>query len=72
MTPLLSRAFQRAACLPEDLQDQIAKELIEEIEGEQRWDETLLNTQEQLDRLAEKALSEYREGKTKEMGFDQL
>ena len=72
MTPSLSRAFQRAASLPEDLQDQIAKELIEEIEGEQRWDETLLDTQEQLDRLAEKALSEYREGKTKEMGFDQL
>jgi ribosome biogenesis GTPase A len=72
MTKLLTEAFERASSLPEDLQDQLAQEFLEEIAWEARWDETLRGSQDKLDRLAEKAEQDYRAGKTKEMGFDEL
>lgn len=72
MTNLLAQAFEKASRLPDDLQDQIAYELIEELEGEALWDETLASSQDKLERMAEKAAREDREGKTKEMGFDEL
>ena len=72
MTKLLTEAFQKASSLPEDLQDQIAQELLEEMEWEGRWEQTLAGSQDKLDRLAEKAEQAYRSGKTQEMGFDDL
>ncbi|MEW6138234.1 MAG: hypothetical protein AB1733_08380 [Thermodesulfobacteriota bacterium] len=72
MTKLLAQAFKKASELPDELQDQLAQELLEEIEWESRWDSTLDGSQETLERLAKKALREYRSGKTKEMGFDDL
>lgn len=72
MTNLLAQAFQKASQLPENLQDELASELLEEIEWESRWDETLAKSQDKLDQMAQKALDEYRSGKTKEMGFDEL
>ena len=72
MTHLLSQAFQKASELPENLQDEIASELLEEIEWESRWDKTLAESPDKIDRLAQKAIEEYRSGKTKEMGFDEL
>jgi hypothetical protein len=72
MTKLLAQAFEKASGLPDDVQDQLAKEMLEEIEWESRWDRTLANSQEKLERLAERAAREYRAGKTKEMGFDEL
>lgn len=72
MTTTLAKAFEKAATLPEHLQDQIAQELTEEIEWELKWNQTLLDSRELIDQLAEKALKEYREGRTKEMGFDEL
>jgi hypothetical protein len=72
MTKLLNQAFEKASRLPEDLQDQLAQEVLEEMQGENRWDQTLANSQEKLDQLAEKAEQAYRAGKTKKMGFDDL
>jgi len=72
MTELLSQAFEKASQLPDDLQDQLAQELLEEIEWEARWDRTLAESQDKLERLAEKAREEYESGKTKETGFDEL
>ena len=72
MTKLLSQAFEKASELPDDVQDQLAQELLEDIEWESRWDGTLENSQDTLERLARKALREYRSGKTKELGFDEL
>jgi hypothetical protein len=72
MTNLLTQAFQKASELPENLQDELASELIEEIEWESRWDKTLAESQDKIDRLAQKAIDEYRSGKTKEMGFDEF
>jgi hypothetical protein len=72
MTKLLAKVLEKAAGLPEDLQDQLAQELLEEIEGESQWDQTLANSQDKLEKLAEKAARDYRAGRTKEMGFDEL
>jgi hypothetical protein len=72
MTNLLAQAFQKASQLPENLQDELASALLEEIEWESRWDKTMAESQDKLDRLAQKALDEYQSGKTKEMGFDEL
>ena len=72
MTKLLAGAFEKAAALPDELQDQLAAELIEELAWETQWDQTLANSQDQLDRLAQKAAEQYRAGKTKEKGFDEV
>ncbi|HAK96762.1 MAG TPA: hypothetical protein DCM87_17670 [Planctomycetes bacterium] len=72
MTSLLNEAFEKASRLPEELQNQLAQELLEEIEWESRWDRTLAASQDKLDQMAAKAAAAYRAGKTKEMGFDEL
>ena len=65
MTKLLTEAFEEASQLPDALQDQLAQELLDELRGEARWDRTLAESQDKLERMADKALREYRSGKTK-------
>jgi len=72
MTSLLRKAFDRASQLPQNLQDQIAQGLLEEIEGELKWDETLAGSEDFLEKLANKALQEFEAGKTVQKGFDEL
>ncbi len=40
MTELLSKAFEEATKLPKEIQDEIGRQLLKEIAGEPRWDET--------------------------------
>ena len=72
MTKLLTEAFEKASSLSEDVQDLLAQELLEELDWEARWDETLAATQDKLDRLADKAAKAYHQGKTRQRGFDEL
>jgi len=72
MTKLLAEAFEKASRLPENLQDELARELIEELAGEARWDQTLAESADTVDKMAEQALKEHRAGRTKRMGFDKL
>jgi hypothetical protein len=72
MTVLLSEVFQKASTLPESLQDEVARELLNEIEWEQKWDKTLSSSARKIDRLAGQALRDYQDGKTTEIGFDSL
>ncbi len=72
MTKLLTEAFEEASRLPEGLQDQLARELLDELASEGRWETTLAESQSKVDQLAEKALAEYKAGRTKEAGFDEL
>ncbi|MFQ5640973.1 MAG: hypothetical protein ACE5IR_23595 [bacterium] len=72
MTELLTKAFEKAAELPQRDQDEIAERLLEDIQGELKWDETLAKSRDKLEKLAEKALQEFEDGKTKNMGFDEL
>lgn len=73
MVNQLTIAFEKAQNLPENIQELIAEKLIEDIESELKWQETLsqpLHTK--LEDLALKALQDSLNGKTKSMGFDDL
>jgi len=72
MTKLLAEAFAKASTLTDELQDQLAQELLEELEWEARWDQTLAASQDKLEQLAAKAERDYRAGKTRELGFDEI
>lgn len=72
MTTLLSKALKRIETLPQEIQDEIAEQLLEDVENELQWQKTLARPQTKLGKLAEKALQESTAGKTKKMGFDEL
>ncbi len=68
MTALLQEVFEKASALPEDLQELVAKELLDEMEWEAQWDRTLADSQPLLDMLTERAMREYKKGKTEGSG----
>ena len=73
MTTLLTEAFRKAQDLPDYLQNELAAQLIEDVENEIKWQQPLSQTQStKLDELAAKALSDSVNGRTREIGFDEL
>jgi hypothetical protein len=72
MIKLLSDAFEKASQLPEDLQDELARILLDELTWEKSWDGTISRSSSKLDEMAEDALKDYQAGRTNEMGFDEL
>ena len=64
MTELLKKAFEAVSKLPPETQDAIAARLLVELEEEDRWDEAFAKSQDQLARMADQAISEYKAGKT--------
>lgn len=68
MTKLLTEVFEKASRLPESVQDQLARDLLDELAWESRWERTLAGSRSKLDQLAEKAVAEYEAGRTKEAG----
>lgn len=72
MTQLLQKAFNEAQKLSEHLQDELAQQLLADIENELKWQETLTNPDSNFDiltQMAQEALNEDLEGKTEEKGF---
>ena len=76
MNKLLKKAFEKAAELPEEKQNRIAEILLDEIktveewgdvDGDARWEELFARPESQilLERMADRALKEIREGKSK-------
>lgn len=72
MTSLLKQAFKKALKLPDTVQDELALELLGDIEDELRWDETFEKTRDELGKLADKALEDFKAGRVKKLGFDEL
>ena len=56
MTHLLEYAFEKASALPDELQDDVAHQWIEELEWELQWDDTLEHSQHLLETMALNAL----------------
>ena len=52
MTVRLKEAFDKASQLPDELQNELADELIGDIEAESRWDQTFKDTQDKLEKMA--------------------
>jgi len=65
MTKLIEKAFAKVYELPEHLQNEIATLILEEIADEEKWQKSFNNSKTQLEILAEEALKEYKQGKTR-------
>jgi hypothetical protein len=70
MTEQLRLAFERAQQLPENVQNFLAKRLLEEIEA-QEWEQIVSKPHDRatIHTLAEEAFGEYQRGETEEGGF---
>ena len=67
MTKLLEKAFARAAELSQAEQDMFAQSLLDDLEAEEQWDETFADSQDELSILADEAMNEHRNGKTRKL-----
>ena len=67
MTKLLEKAFSKASELPQAEQDIVAQSLLDDLEAEERWDETFARSQNELEKMASEALSDHREGNTRSL-----
>ncbi len=72
MTKLLEKAFKEAAKLPSVEQNALAKQLLDELEAEKKWDKAFAESEDVLDKLADEALEEKRQGKTTPLDLDRL
>ena len=54
MTTLLSEAIRKIESLPAEIQDEIAKQLLEDLENERKWQETLDKPQDKVDKIIAK------------------
>ncbi|MBI2302924.1 MAG: hypothetical protein HYU66_28800 [Armatimonadetes bacterium] len=72
MAPLLEQAYARIAMLPEQEQERVAALILEELDGDTRWDEAFAASAEALSRLGREALAEHRAGKTLPLDPDAL
>ena len=72
MTTLLETAFEKASSLPEIEQNRFAKLLIAEIESEKEWDRLFGESEDILAKMADIALEDYNNGKTKPLTQEQL
>lgn len=69
MTLSLEKVISEVQKLPEHDQDVLASIIMEEIFAENEWDVSFATSQDALEKLANEALTDFREGKTKPMEF---
>lgn len=72
LTQLLKKAFEEASKLPELEQNALARWLIDEVISERKWEKAFAEPEDVLDKLADEALAEHAQGKTKLLDIDQL
>ena len=72
MSPMLDQAVAAARKLPETEQDAIAALILEEIEDDRRWEESLARDPGKLAALAARAQEQVQAGRSRAAGFDEL
>ena len=72
MTKLLNKAFEEASKLPELEQNALARWLLDEIISQKKWEKAFAESEDVLDKLANEALMEHAEGKTKPLDVSRL
>jgi hypothetical protein len=75
MTTLLEQAFREAQKLPGELQDELAQQLLNDIENELKWQETFSDSDTDMggfEAMALAALAEDDAGETEEKGFGEV
>lgn len=68
----LEKAIAEASKLSADEQDALATWILEEIKSEQRWRKAFSESQNKLSQLADKALKERSQGKTRLLDPEEL
>lgn len=72
MSQLLDQAVAEARKLSDAEQDAIAAIILEEIEDDRRWEETLARSPSKLAALVARADEQVQAGKCRRLGFDEL
>jgi len=72
MNTRLEEAFAQAAQLPPDEQEALAALRLDEIASERLWDQAFAQSQNQIAKLADGALTEFQEGRTVLLDEEQL
>lgn len=72
MIKKLENALIKLAELSETEQESIATMILAEIEDEKRWDEQFSQSQDQLAQLADEALADFKQGKTRPLNFNEI
>ena len=72
MTKLLKKAFEEASRLPVMDQNALAKWLLDEMQSERAWEKTFAESEDDLEKLADEAVTEKRKGKTVPLDLDCL
>ena len=72
MTTLAARAWKELQGLDDAEQDRLAQLVLDEIESERRWNELFAESQDVLEKMGDKALSDHLAGRTRPLDPDQL
>ena len=72
VTERLQRAFAEASKLPQEEQELLAEWILSELASERRWTKAFQDSELLLGQLADKALEEHRDGRTRDLVADQL
>jgi len=72
MTKLLVKAFAEVAKLSGIEQNKVAKWLLDELASEKHWNDAFSESEDVLSRLADDAIEEHNQGKTKPLSLDNL
>ena len=72
MTELLEKAFTEASKLPEREQEALVSWILHELDSDRHWANALAASEDSLDRLADEALAEHREGRAQELDPNHL
>jgi hypothetical protein len=72
MNKRLEQAIAQLKTLPEDRQDAIATRILEELEDDQRWDESFTRSPDLLAKLATEAMADYQAGKTQNVQSNEI
>ena len=72
MTKLLKKAFEEASKLPELEQNALAKRLLDELVAEKKWEKAFAGSENILSSLADEAVEEHKQGRTKPLDIDKL
>jgi hypothetical protein len=68
VTKTLEKAFAKVSRLPAKDQNSVARWLLSELQSEARWNKAFRRSADRLAELADEALKEHRNGRTRRLG----
>lgn len=72
MTELLEKALAEVSQLSAEEQDVIASLILDVLEDERQWEAAFAASQDKLAKLAQKVREDFRVGRVRKLGFDEL